>query len=69
MINNIEEPETQAVEVDDEPQYNPEPDNDDGVVVVEPEIITIGRKNLKDDLRKMRSGQEPAVSYTQRDVL
>lgn len=52
-----EDPNSQAVEVDDEAFYEPYPDKDSGVVVVEPDIITIGRGKRKDALRKERMSE------------
>jgi len=49
-----EDPDSQAVEVDDEVFYEPHPDKDSGVVVTEPDIITIGRGLRKDALKKER---------------
>lgn len=50
-----EDPESLAVEADDIPQYDPDLDENAGVVSVEPPIISIGRARRKRELRQMRS--------------
>lgn len=49
----IDEPESQAFDADDEPEFNPTPSKDDNVVVVEPKIINVGRNRRRNDMRKM----------------
>lgn len=46
-----EDPESQSVEADDSIQYTPDPDEDSGVVAVEPLIITTGRAKRKQYLK------------------
>ena len=48
-----EDPNSQAVEADENVYYTPEPDQESGVVVTEPDIITIGRKLRKDAVRSV----------------
>lgn len=48
-----EDPNSQALEADEGAYYTPEPDTESGVVVTEPEIITIGRKLRKDAVRNL----------------
>ena len=52
-----EDPNSQAVEADENIYYDPEPDEGSGVVVTEPDIITIGRKLRKDAVRNLRPEQ------------
>lgn len=52
-----EDPDSLAVEADDDAYYSPYPEDSDGVVVTEPEIITIGRGKRKTALKKERNGQ------------
>jgi len=49
-----EDPDSLAVEADDDAYYSP--DQSDSVVVTEPEIITIGRGKRKTALKKERDG-------------
>lgn len=53
-----DDPEAQAIDADEEVQYNPTPDEDSGVVVVEPDIITYGRVKRKNALRNMQNEQQ-----------
>lgn len=48
-----EDPESQAIDADEDAYYTPEPDKDSAVVIQEPKIITVGRKKRKDALRNM----------------
>lgn len=48
-----EDENTQAFDADGELDFTPTPDEDAGVVSVEPPIIAIGRKNRKDELHKL----------------
>lgn len=52
-----EEENSQAFEADDELEFDPNPDKNAGVVATEPPIIAIGRKNRKDELRKLSPEQ------------
>lgn len=52
-----EDPDSLAVEADDDAFYSPYPDDGDGVVVTEPDIITIGRGRRKTALKKERNGE------------
>lgn len=52
-----EDPNSSAVEADDDAYYEPYPDEESAVVVTEPEIITIGRGLRKTALKKERDGQ------------
>lgn len=49
-----DDPDSFAIEADDEAVYEPFPDKDSSVVVTEPDIITIGRGLRKDALKKER---------------
>jgi len=49
-----EDPESLAIEADDDAYYSP--DQGSSVVVTEPEIITIGRGKRKEALKKERNG-------------
>jgi hypothetical protein len=57
-----EDPDSQAVEVDDDAYYEPFPDEASGVVVTEPDIITIGRGLRKDALKKERDAMREMSS-------
>jgi hypothetical protein len=49
-----DDPESQAVEADlDDVQFAPEPSEDDQVIAIEPEIISIGRGKRKKALREL----------------
>mgnify|MGYP000898371147 CR=1 FL=1 len=50
-----EDPESLAVEADEDIQY--EPDTDSNVVAVEPKIISVGRGKRKDALRNLSQEQ------------
>lgn len=50
-----EDPESLAIEADDDAYYSP--DQGSSVVVTEPEIITIGRGKRKEALKKERNGE------------
>lgn len=50
-----EDPDSLAVEADDDAFYAP--DQESSVVVTEPEIITIGRGKRKEALKKERNGE------------
>ena len=52
-----DDPDSLAVEVDEEVFYTPEPDGESSVVVTEPDIIPIGRGLRKEALRKERNGE------------
>lgn len=52
-----EDPDSLAVEADDDAYYSPFPDDGDGVVVTEPEIISVGRGLRKIALKKERNGE------------
>lgn len=41
-------------DADDEPVFDPELDENSGVVIVEPKIINVGRDRKKRDLRKLQ---------------
>lgn len=53
-----EDPDSQAIEADDDAYYSPDQDNE-SVVVTEPEIITIGRGVRKSEMRKMQQADQP----------
>ena len=48
-----DDPDSLAVEADDNAYYQPIPDEDSGVVAIEPDIITLGRKARRDVVRKL----------------
>jgi len=48
-----EDPNSQAVEADENVYYTPKPDEESGVVVTEPDIITMGRKLRRDAVRDL----------------
>jgi len=48
-----DDPDSLAVEADDEVQYDP--NSESSVVAVEPKIITIGRKKRRDSLRNLQN--------------
>lgn len=50
-----EDPDSLAVEADDDAFYSP--DQESSVVVTEPDIITIGRGKRKEALKKERNGE------------
>ncbi len=52
-----EDPNSQAVEAEEGSYYDPNPDEDSGVVVIEPEIIAIGRGKRKHALRSVPEEQ------------
>lgn len=52
-----EDPDSLAVEADDDAYYEPYPDEESSVVVTEPDIITIGRGLRKTALKKERNGE------------
>lgn len=49
---NLLDDDSQVVDTDEEAYYDPEQDGE-SIVVVEPKIITIGRKNQRESLRPM----------------
>jgi len=49
-----DDPDSLAIEADEDSYYTPSPDEDSGVVTIEPDIITIGRKMRRDSLRDMQ---------------
>lgn len=53
-----EDPDSLAVEADEEVAYEPKPDPEAGVVVTEPMIITIGRVKRKNALRSLPPEQQ-----------
>lgn len=53
-----EDPDSQAIEADEDCDYTPLPDNDSSVVVVEPDMIHLGRKMMKDALRTLPEEQK-----------
>ncbi len=54
-----EDPDSFAVEADDEDlQFTPEPDEDSGVVSIEPSIISIKRAERKRSLRALPEEQK-----------
>lgn len=50
-----DDPASMAVEAEEPLEYTPEPTDSDGVVVVEPKIITIGRKKRRREMRDMQN--------------
>lgn len=48
----------QAFEAEPEPVFDPEFDENSGVVVVEPPIISIGRAKRREHLRKLQEESE-----------
>lgn len=52
-----EDPDSYAVEADDDAYYSPYPEKDDSVIVTEPEIISVGRGLRKIALKKERNGE------------
>lgn len=48
-----EDPDSLAIEADEESVYDPTPDPDSHVVVTEPKIISVGRSRRKDALRNL----------------
>lgn len=56
-----DDPDSQVIEVDDEPVFKPRPTKDDGVIISEPPIISIGRARRRRDLRLLSENKDESA--------
>lgn len=56
LHDDLIDPDAQVVDIDEEAYYDNNGQDEESVVVVEPKIVTIGRKIQRDNLRDMQNG-------------